>query len=777
MVEVKNAAVIGAGVMGSAIAAHLANAGVATSLMDVVPQGAPSRNIVAERAIERLLASEPPAFMHSRAARLVRPANVEDDLGLLGGADWIIEAIVEELEAKKELYRKIERFRKEGSIVSSNTSTLPLSRLTEGMPERFQRDFLITHFFNPPRYLRLLEVVGGPRTRPEAIAAVREFADRRLGKTVLLCRDTPGFVANRVGAFWLLAAVTAAQAIGLKIEEADALMSSALGVPRTGVFGLLDFIGLDLVLAIDRNLAASLPPDDAYLRQRGGLSLLARLVEEGCTGRRGKGGFYRARPDGESSIGEVLDLASGGYRPAERPLMESLEAGEALGLRGLVEHPDKGGRYVRELLSRTLTYAATVAPEIADSISVIDQAMKLGYAWKRGPFELVDHLGAAYVVEKLRTEREQVPALLEAAARLEGFYRVRGGRLQCLSFDLGYADVRRGDGVLLLSDVKRLRQPLARNGSASLWDIGEGVVCLEMHTKMNTIDPEVLAMLRKALEIVPRGFKALVIYSDGEPFCAGFNLALLLLVANVAAWSMAEEIVAHGQETFKALKYAPFPVVGAPSGLALGGGCELLLHCDGVQAHAESYIGLVEAALGLIPAWGGCKELLMRLASDPNRPSGPMAAAMAAYETIGSAKVSSSAFEARELGFLRPRDGITFNRDRLLAEAKAKALELAEGYRPPEPARLSLAGPSGKAALALALSDLEAKGKLTPHDREVADALAEVLTGGPHADPTEPVSEEEILARERAAFMRLVRSEATLARIEHRLEKGKPLRN
>lgn len=342
---------------------------------------------------------------------------------------------------------------------------------------------------------------------------------------------------------------------------------------------------------------------------------------------------------------------------------------------------------------------------------------------------------------------------------------------------MGSATAEREDGILSLSDIKSAKAPLSENSSASLWDVGDGVVCLEVHTKMNTIDPGVFAMIRKALEIVQSGYRALVFYNEGQHFSAGVNLGLVLFAANVAAWPMIEDLLAQGQGIYRALKSSTFPVVGATSGLAVGGGCELLLHCDAVQAHAESHIGLVETAVGVVPAWGGCKELLARLSADPRHPRGPMPPVTAAFETIGLAKLAKSAFEARELGFLRPTDGITFNRDRLLADAKVKALDLANGYRPPEPVKLTLPGPAGKAALGLMLRDLRAKGEATAHDEAVAGALAEVLTGGPEADPTEPVSEDKILALERAAFMRLVKTEATLARIEHMLETGKPLRN
>lgn len=783
MGNIKSAGVIGAGVMGAAIAAHLANAGIPVVLMDIVPpevKGAKDtkkRSAIAEEAIHRLMKSEPPAFMERKAAKLVTPANIEDHLELLGSVDWIIEAVVEDLEAKRTLYRRLEKVRKENSIVSSNTSTLPLSRLLQGLPERFRRHFLITHFFNPPRYMRLLELVTCPETTPETIATVQEFTDYHLGKVAVFCQDRPGFIANRVGAFWLQCAVVEAVDRGLSVEEADAIISRSFCVPKTGVFGLLDLVGLDLMMKIDASLTGNLSKGDAYQRVRRDFPLLRRMIGQGYTGRKGKGGFYRLKTTGVGPIREAIDLLSGEYRPIATVMLDSLEVGKAAGPHALIEHLDKGGQYAWAVLSETLSYAASMVPEVAEDIHFVDRAMQLGYNWRYGPFELIDQLGARYLVERLRKEGRKAPDLLHKAAQAGSFHRVHEGRRQSLAVHGGYVDVLQKEGVLLLSDIKVATSPMAKNPSASLWDVGDGVICLEVHSKMNTVDLEVFAMIRNALEITTKGHKALVIYNEGQHFSAGANLGMALFAANVAAWSIIEDLVCQGQELYKALKYSPFPVVGACSGLAIGGGCEMLLHCDSVQAHAESYIGLVETGIGMVPAWGGCKEMLVRFSNDPRRKEGPIPSVARAFEAIGFARVARSAVEAKEMGFLRACDDITFNRDRLLADAKAKALELTADYRSPEPPMVTLPGPSGKAALALMIQNLRSRGELTSHDAEVADALAEVLTGGPSADPTEPVSEDHILALERAAFMGLVKSEATLARIEHTLETGKPLRN
>jgi len=774
---IHKAAVIGAGVMGSGIAAQIANAGVPVLLLDVPADNGGDRSALARNAIQRMLKTEPAPFMHKAAAKLVEPGNTEDDLGHLAEVDWIIEVVVEDLEIKRALYARIEAVRKDGSIVSSNTSTLPLSTLVEGQPERFARDFLITHFFNPPRYMRLLELVAGENTRPEALHEIEVFADRRLGKSCVLCNDTPGFVANRIGNFWIQCAVNETRDHGLSVEEADAVMSRPLGIPKTGVFGLLDLVGIDLIPKVDASLAAALPEGDAYHGIRRGWDLLDRLIAEGSTGRKGKGGFYRLDKSGGKRVKEALNLETGDYATAAKPVLESLSASKAGGLKALVAHPDRGGRFAWAVLSQTLAYAATHVPETTGAIHDVDRALKFGYAWKFGPFEMIDQLGAADFAARLTEEGQAVPPLLATAAEAGGFYRTEGGRLQYMSVEGSYENVPRPEGVLLLEDVKRASERLVGNGSASLWDIGDGVACLEVHTKLNAIDPEVLTIIEKSIKLVASDYKALVVYNEGSNFSAGANIGLALFAANTALWPMIEGLVEQGQKAYRKLKHAPFPVVSAPSGMALGGGCEFLLHSDAVQAHTESYIGLVEAGVGLVPGWGGCTELLSRLAADPKRPNGPMPPVLEAFETIGMAKVAKSAFEARELGFLREADGITFNRERLLAEAKAKALELASDYSPPEPVELTLPGPAAGAALRFALKDLRMKGAATAHDMVVAGELAEVLSGGEKADVTEPMAPEAVLALERKAFMTLIRTEPTLARMEHTLETGKPLRN
>ncbi len=768
---IERAAVIGAGVMGSGIAAHLANAGVPVVLLDVVSETGGERSALARAAVERALRQQPPPFMTRGAADLVTPGNLADDLDLLRECDWIIEAIVEDAAAKHAVYALLSSHRKPGSVVSSNTSTIPLRELLAGAPAALAPDFLVTHFFNPPRYLRLLEVVAGEKTRPDAVAAVSDFADRELGKSVVPCHDTPGFIANRLGCAWLGWALAEAVARGLSVEEADAIVSAAFGCPKTGVFGLLDLVGIDLVLVVERSFRDRLGRADPFLGIEWPRKQLEAMVADGRTGRKGDGGFYRlAVVDGRRTK-LALDMTSDTYRPAERPGRPERARS---GLRALVEAPDEGAAYAWAILSSTLAYAAWLVPEVSDSPAQIDRALETGYGWARGPFRLADELGAGYLAQRLATEERPVPPFLGLAASAGGFYPREAGDEHELVSSGSRRPLARPPGVILLEDLKRRRHPLASNASASLWDVDDGVLCLEFTSKMNAIDADVLALAELTADLCDRGHRALVLHNDAPDFSVGANIAHVLLLANTADWERLEAFGRRGQDAFARLQRAPVPVVGAPSGRALGGGCEVLLHCDAIQAHAETAMGLVETGVGIVPGWGGCKELLLRQLE--RQPRGPLAPVQRTFELIGLGRVSGSAAEARELGFLRPRDRITANRDRLLADAKTFALELADGYAPPEPRELRLPGPSGAAALALAMHDRSSAGLARPHDLAVAAALARVLTGG-DCDPLEPITEDDVLALEREAVGSLIRTERTLRRMEHVLATGALLRN
>ncbi len=776
---IKKVAVLGSGVMGGAIAAHVANAGVPVVLLDIVAKDSNDRSALAKGAVERMLKQKPAPFMHKRNAKLITAGNLEDDLGLLSDCNWICEAVLENLDVKHDLYKKVDAARGKGSIVTSNTSTIPLHKLTEGMPQSLVKDFAITHFFNPPRYMQLLEIVRGERTGQQVIDTLRAFGDVTLGKEVVACKDTPGFIANRIGIYWSMVATETAARMGLTVEEADAIVGRPMGIPKTGIFGLLDLTGIDLGPHVVGSMLALLPKSDALhdvVDMDSPLNkLMHKMIAEGYTGRKGKGGFYRLVRDGDKKTKEALDLTTGEYRAPMKPALASVEAGRE-GLRALAEHPDKGGQYAWRVLSRVLSYAASLVPEISDTIVAVDDAMKTGYAWKYGPFEQIDQLGTGWFAEKLEAEGLAVPEIVKVAAG-RPLYKEDGAKKQYLTLEGSYADIEVAQDAWRLADKKRGQEPIASNGSASLWDLGDGVACLEFHSKMNSLDGNSLAMVREAAKIDKKGFKALIIGNDAENFSVGANIGLALFAANTAMWPVLEQTIKEGQDAYLALKYATFPVVGAPAGMALGGGCVILLHSDAVQAHAESYIGLVEVGVGLIPGWGGTKEMVMRNFANTKRPGGPMPPVANAFQTIGLAKVATSAVEAKDLLYLRPSDAVTMNRKRVLADAKAKALAMAETYAPPErDVEIHLPGPTGIAALDIAVKDLVHSGKATKHDEVVSRQLAKAVCGGDH-DVTEAVTEKDLLALERDAMAFLFRQPATLERIEHMLETGKPLRN
>ena len=772
--QVKKVCVIGAGVMGAGIAAHVANAGVPVLLLDIVPRDGGDRDAVAKGAVAKMLKTDPAPFMSKGAAKLVETGNIEDHLDRVAECDWVVEAIVERLDIKQALYARLEQVKRPGTAVSSNTSTIPLEKLVEGRSDQFKADFLITHFFNPPRYMRLIEIVRGQHSDAAVAGKVEDFVDRFLGKRIVRAKDTPGFIANRIGTYWLAVAINAAMDQGLTVEEADQIGGRPMGVPKTGIFGLIDLVGVDLMPLLAKSLSSTLPAGDPYFDTVRPLPLVDRMIAEGFTGRKGKGGFYRLDKGADGTRTKLaLDLATGEYRPQVTP--EKLPGKAERDLAALVTAPGKAGAYAWEILGKVLSYAAMLVGEAADDIVAIDDAMKLGYNWKFGPFELIDRMGPGQLAARLKAEGRPVPAILEAVGD-RPFYRIEDGKRQYWTLAGDYADVVRPAGVLLLEDIKLRGQPLAKTGSAALWDIGDGVVALEFTGKMNALDEEVTKLIQQAIPLVKAKYKALVIYNEGSNFSAGANLGLAMFAVNIAAWSEIDKLIAAGQQAFKALKYAPFPVVSAPAGMALGGGCEVLLHSDAVQAHAESYIGLVECGVGLLPGWGGNGEMLDRFAKAPMMPKGPMPAVAKAFETISTAKVSKSAAEAKELMFLRPSDGITMNRDRLLADAKARALALVEGYAPPEKPVFRLPGESGRVGIAGVVADFRKKGVATDYDVVVAERLANVLTGG-EADLVDTVTEDQLLKLERQAFLAGVKDSRTQARVEQMLTTGKPLRN
>lgn len=757
--RLRQAVVIGAGSMGSGIAAQIANAGIPVLLLDIVPNEAEDRNALAKGGIKRQLSGG--GFMHPSRADLVTPGNVEDDFDRIADADWIVEAVFEDLGIKRELYSRIEQVRRDGSIVSSNTSTIPLAQLIDGQTERFGGDFVITHFFNPPRVMQLVELVRGERTRTDVIQRAWDMVERDLGKTVILCRDTPGFIANRVGNYWMSVAALEAKRRGLTAEEADLVMGRPFGIPRTGIFGLFDFVGINLVPLVWGSFMKTLSADDAH-RQHDITTepLFQQMLAQGLTGRAGPGGFYRRKLADGTKVDEVLDLDTATYRERREPAFGDIPND----LRTLCEQGGRASDYAWAVLSLTVVYTAGIAEEIADSAGDIDLAMRLGYNWARGPLELADAVGCDWIAKRLEAEGRAVPERLFKAVREGGFHAAGAAD--------GAAQARPAPLTLAAAKVGKTR--LLGNDAASLWDLGDGVACLEIHTKMNACNLDVVKVVEQLPDAVAKDFAALVIGSDNaRAFSAGADLNVFIAHAKAADWEGLDAFVARGQAAWLGLKRAPFPVVAAARGLALGGGCELMLHTDQVVAHAELAAGLPERNVGIIPGWGGTVQLLLRALQ---RGGEPVEASRAAFATIASTINSSSALVARDMGFLRERDVIVMNRELVLGEAKARAFELAANYAPEAKPTIAASGAAGLAALREAIAEGRERGIYTETDEGILECLAGVLTGGATAEGAQ-LREEDFLALERKGVVALAQRPTSLARLEAMRDTNRPLRN
>jgi 3-hydroxyacyl-CoA dehydrogenase len=815
--SIQKAVVIGAGAMGSGIAAQLANAGVSVYMLDVVPRDVnpedPSdRNRIAIKALERMLKASPATdplnagFMVPENAKLVTPGNITDHLEeAVRDADWIVEAVIENIDVKRDLFSRLEVLMKPTAVVSSNTSTIPLWQLVEGRADAFRRRFVITHFFNPPRFMHLLEIVAGSDTDADVPPMMEAFGDIRLGKNVIHCKDTPAFLANRVGIYYMFRAITEAVDRNMRIDEADAVLGTPVGFPKEGIFGLLDLVGIGIIPLVTESLLKTLDADDPFRQQdhNKGLDLVRSLLEKGCWGRNSpKGGFYRMqRMEGGKKQKQAVNLETGEYYDVGKLKLASVKASKTQGPRAVLTSGDALGDYAWVVVRDVLLYSAWLLPEIADDLADIDASLRGGYNAKWGPFELMDQLGVDWFCSRVEADGLPLPPALRLAAN-RPFYRVHNGQLQRLVFDFeaeqaDYATLENKPGVIRLEDIRRQGPPLLTHYSASLWDIGDGVACLAFHSKMNTLDPSVLWVVNQTIAFMGQHadtYRALVIYNDEKNFSLGANLGLLDagfqaartpllqacglsgLMENVM-YQVVDAMIVHGQSVFNALRKAPFPVVGAPHGMALGGGCEILLHCDAIQASAETYMGLVESGVGVIPGWGGCVRYLERSQGIADLQSGRIPAVRHAFQTLlmPQFSVSTSAQDARKKHWLRSEDGITMNPDRLLADAKTKALSMVDGYSPPESVTFALPGQAGKSALNMAVDDFYVKGQATYHDVVVADALADVLTGGPEGD-CQLCDEQSLALLERQHFLSLMQTEQTKKRIAHTLKTGKPLR-
>ena len=806
MRDIRKVVVLGAGAMGSRIAAHLANAGVPSILLDIVPtaltpqeqkQGralsdSKVRNRISQAGLDAALKSRPPAFFVPEAARLITVGNFEDHLAAVKDCDWIIEAVTENLEIKRALLRRVEPLRASGAVISSNTSGISLAGIAAGFGEDFRRHWLGTHFFNPPRYMKLLEVIPAPETLPEVVELISRFGDIVLGKGIVTAKDTPNFIANRIGTFVTMTVLRIMQEGGYTIEEIDALTGPAMGLPKSATFRTLDIVGVDVLAHVVTNLGETLPNDER--RDLFQIPVfVSRMLERQRLGEKTGQGFYKkvkaaGDGDGESEI-LTLDLGTFEYRPRQKPKLPALEmalniedAGRRLA--ALMQSPDRVGQFYQRVLPETFHYTASRIPEISDDIVAVDNAMKWGYNWERGVFELWDAVGVEKIVEGWIKADLPTPPLVEKllGAGKKTFYSQIDGAT--CHFDFASANYRRlpaRAGVLVLAALKAGKNEIKRNAGASLIDLGDGVLCLEFHSKMNTLGADTVQMVHAGLKALEDDFDAMVVGNQGQVFSAGANLMLLLVAAQDGEWDDIHEEVRRFQNANMALKYAARPVVAAPHGLTLGGGVEMMLHTARVRAAAETYIGLVEVGVGLIPGGGGSKEMLIRAmdAVPQDQDSDPFVYLKEVFTNIGMAKVSSSAEEARKLGYVRPQDSISMNRDRQIADAKQVALDLVRlGYRPSKPREdILVLGQAGFAKMKLGMHLMRRADYISDYDVVIGTHLARILSGGGEFTSPQRVSEQFLLDLEREAFVSLCGEKKTQERIQHMLKKGKALRN
>jgi 3-hydroxyacyl-CoA dehydrogenase len=797
MNTIQRVAVLGSGTMGSGIAAHLANANIPVLLLDIVPANAENRNILAEKAVARMKQQqEHSPFSTPEKADFVTCGNIEDNLEDLREVDWIIEAVVERIAIKHHLYRTVNPYRKRNSILSSNTSTIPLAELAESLPEGAEQNLCITHFYNPPRFTKLLEIVPGAAMQQETVDMLASFCDVTLGKKVVMVKDTPGFIGNRIGIFWLVTGLTEAIRQNITIEAADSIIGKPVGIPSTGIFGLFDLIGLDVMMDIIRSLEKYLPENDRFFEVFNSSGLLQHMIEEGYTGRKGKGGFYRVSKENGKTVKEALDLKTGSYRKAYSPVLETSREGlrgifvtrqtarqlePALAGNGALPAYDEQTSmeqirfYGWSVMSQTLAYAASLIPEIADDIVSIDTVMRTGYNWKNGPFEMIDQLGTEWFSKRLQADGRPVPAFLQKADA-HSLYKSDHGKRFYLTQEANYAPMPEQQGAWLLKDKTLDATPILHTASARLWDIGDGITCLEFTTKMNTLDTATFDCIAQAIDTVTRQFSGMVIGNDAEHFSAGLNLNLVLKAAESKNWAEISRILRLGQHTMMQIKYAPFPVAMATSGLALGGGCEMLLHCTAVQAHLDTYAGLVEVGIGVVPSWGGCKEMMYDAINQATPSDDIIAIISGVFDIISNARPSSSADEARKMGYLRERNHITMNRERLLPDAKALCLALIANYQPPQPYTITLPFTAIKESLGMCINTMMDQGLLTAHDVRIRHYLATILAGG-HSESETPITEQKLLDLEHDAFMELIKTRETQERIAYTLKTGKKLRN
>jgi 3-hydroxyacyl-CoA dehydrogenase len=758
------------------------------------------RNKIVRAGLEAAKKSKPAAFFTAALAEKIAIGNFDDDLARCGEADWIIEVVAENLEIKRKLLARVAQFRKPGAIVTTNTSGLPVHLIAEGMSEEFQQHWAGTHFFNPPRYLKLVEVIPGPKTSSEVVESLNEFCGRRLGKGLVVAKDTPNFIANRIGTFSMLNALRLMSTLGMTVEEVDACTGPAVGWPKSATFRTADIVGLDVLVHVVKNIYETAPNDESREMYKVPV-LVEEMAKRGWLGDKTGQGFYKkVKGEGEKEI-LTLDVNTMEYRPRQKAKFGSLEMGKAIEdtrerLRALVgpvlegQKGDKAQQFLWGALSEMCLYAARRVPEISDNVVDVDRALRWGFAWELGPFEIIDAVGAKAFAGQVEKEGRSLPPVIQRvlASGRKGFYESDKGVTTV--FDIcsgGTKRVEESNGVIFLKSLKDAGREVERNSGASLIDLGDGVVCCEFHAKMNAIGADLITMLHKGLKRLETDFDAMVIANQAVNFSVGANLMLVLVGAQEQEWDELHMAVKQFQNVNLAIKYAPKPVVAAPQGMALGGGCEVSLHAAKIQTAAEAYIGLVETGVGLIPGGGGTKEMLIR--ANEHAAGGEdldlFHALKPVFETIAMAKVGTSAEECRDLGYLRREDGVSMNRDRLVADAKEAALSVVRGgYKSAaatwqegaQTTQIKVLGEQFLAGAKLAIHMMLRGGYVSEYDAHVGRKLANILAGGALTSP-QLVSEQYVLDLEREAFVSLCGEKKTQERIAHTLKTGKPLRN
>ena len=811
MKRISKVAILGAGTMGARIAAHFANAGVPSYLLDIVPPDAdaPLRNKIAAAGLDAAKKSKPAAFMEPSLARLVTVGNFEDDLNKVADADWVIEAVVENLDIKRSLLRKVEAIRKPGTIITTNTSGLPVGKIAEGFTDDFRRAWFGTHFFNPPRYMRLMEIIPTPETDREAIETVSHFCDVRLGKGVVMAKDTPNFIGNRIGTFSVLNVIRLMQEMGLTIEEVDALTGQAVGWPKSATFRTIDLVGLDILGHVVGNMTANVRDERSDLKLP---EFFGQMLQKKWLGDKTKGGFYKKvkGTHGKEDERMALDWKTLEYHPRHKPKFPALDMAKNVDdtpprvrmLLGMDGNPpqkgDKAGAFLWSALCDLWTYSANRVPEISDSIVEIDRAMRLGFNWELGPFELWDAAGVEATVSRMKKEGKPIAPNVEKllASGQKSWYvddvKSASGRKYWDIQTGAWNPVQVPAGVWSVTVAKKSNGVVKKNSGASLVDLGDGVGCIEFHSKMNSLGADIITLITQSLKPGGAGdhFDAFVITNDAANFSVGANLMLLLMSVQEEEWDEVDLVIRQFQAMTQAIKFSPKPVVSAPFGLCLGGGTEISLHAAARQPHAELYTGLVEVGVGLLPGGGGCKEMLLRAVDSAATAHGKSAGdglagsvemletMKSAFETIATAKVATSAHEARGCGFLTNSDRITMNRERVLSDAKTRALELARaGYEPPVP-RTDIPAPGSSllAALKMGVHLMRQGDFITDYEVKLGGKIAHVLCGG-DVTPGTPVSEQYILDLEREGFKSLCGERKTQERIQYTLKTGKTLRN